>query len=283
MEAGLYIVATPIGNMADITGRAVEVLGAVSVIACEDTRVTAKLLQRNGLKTPMLRYDEHSAGRARPKIMQRLTAGEAVALVSDAGTPLISDPGYRLVEAALEAGVKVIPVPGASAVLAALAASGLPTDRFLFAGFLPSKQGKRRSELAELAGIPATLVFLESPRRLAASLTDMAEILGPRPAAVARELTKRYEEFRRGGLDELAADYASEDAPKGEIVLVVGPPGDEAPAFDLDAALTDALADHSVREAAALVAAKSGLAKRTVYARALELKAGARTVPGDDV
>jgi len=275
LEPGLYIVATPIGNMGDISARAVEVLGGASLIACEDTRVTVKLLQRHGLKTPMLRYDEHSAGRARPKIMERLGDGEIVALVSDAGTPLISDPGYKLVEAALEAGIAVIPIPGASAVLAALAASGLPTDRFMFAGFLPSKQGKRRSELAELATIPATLVLMESPRRLAASLADMADLLGPRPAAVARELTKRYEEFRRGQLGDLAAAYADEDSPKGEIVVVVGPPGGDAPAFDLDAILTAALADYSVREAAALVAAKSGLPKRTVYARALELKAEA--------
>jgi len=275
LEPGLYIVATPIGNMADISARALEVLGAASIIACEDTRVTAKLLQRHGLKTPMLRYDEHSAGRARPRIMDRLGAGEVVALVSDAGTPLISDPGYKLVEAALEAGIEIIPIPGASAVLAALAGSGLPTDRFLFAGFLPSKQGKRRTELAELAAVPATLVLLESPRRLAASLADMADVLGPRPAAVARELTKRYEEFRRGKLDDLAAAYAAEDSPKGEIVVVVGPPGGDAPVFDLDAALTAILPDHSVREAAALVAAKSGLPKRTVYARALELKAEA--------
>jgi 16S rRNA (cytidine1402-2'-O)-methyltransferase len=250
------------------------VLRDAHVIACEDTRVSAKLVRHFGLSTPLLRYDEHSARRARPQLMKRLEAGEAVALISDAGTPLVSDPGYKLVRDAIDAGINVTPLPGASSVLAALAVSGLPTDRFMFCGFLPPKQGARKKELGLLAAVDATLIILESPRRLAASLKDMSAVLGPRPAAVARELTKLYEEVRRGTLDDLTGDYASEENPKGEIVVVVAPPEGGYEAVDLDGLLDEALKHHSVREAAALVAGQTGLPKRRVYSRALELTKG---------
>ncbi len=268
---GLYIVATPIGNMGDITARAVEIMQGAAVIACEDTRVTAKLLVRHGLSTPLVRYDEHSAPRSRPKLLQRLQAGEAVALVSDAGTPLISDPGYKLVAEAIDLGITVYPIPGASSVMAALSVAGLPTDRFMFAGFLPPKQGKRRAALVELADIKATLVLLESPKRLAAALADMALVLGPRPAVVARELTKFYEQVRRAGLDELARTYAEEETPKGEIVVVVGPPDGSGEVVDVAAMLKLELETHSVKEATALVTARTGLPRKTVYAEALIL------------
>ena len=280
---GLHIVATPIGNLGDITLRAIKTLSGVDVIACEDTRVTAKLLAAHGIATPMTPYHEHNAARAGPRLIRRLESGESVALVSDAGTPLISDPGFRLVGAAHDAGIAVTTEPGPSAPLAALVLSGLPTDRFLFAGFLPTKQTARRRVLAEFAGIAATLVFMESPRRLAAALADMAEMLGPRDAAVAREMTKLHEELRRGRLDALAEHYLSAGPPKGEAVVVVGPPG--APVADddaaLDARLVAALATMSVRDAAAAVAAASGRARREVYGRALELSASA-TADQDD-
>ncbi len=268
---GLYIVATPIGNMGDITARAVEIMQGAAVIACEDTRVTAKLLVRHGLSTPLVRYDEHSAPRSRPKLLQRLQAGEVVALVSDAGTPLISDPGYKLEAEAIDLGITVYPIPGACSVMAALSVAGLPTDRFMFAGFLPPKQGKRRAALVELASIEATLVLLESPKRLAAALADMALVLGPRPAVVARELTKFFEEVRRAGLDELARTYAEEDTPRGEIVVVIGPPDGSGEAVDVAAMLKLELETHSVKEATALVTARTGLPRKTVYAEALIL------------
>ncbi len=252
--------------MADLSLRAIEVLGAADVIACEDTRVTGKLLARHGITTPRLSYHEHNAARVRPQLLRRLSAGQAVALVSDAGTPLISDPGYKLVRATIEAGLPVTAVPGASAVLAALTLSGLPTDRFLFAGFLASRGARRRRELKDLAAIEATLVVLESARRLPATLADMA---------AARELTKRFEEVRRAPLPELARHYAAEGAPKGEVVIVVAPPGprtlDEAAA---EAMLREALRTMGTREAAAQVAAASGIPRRRLYGRALELRKG---------
>lgn len=270
---GLHVVATPIGNLGDITLRALDVLGGVELIACEDTRVTGKLLAAYGLSTTMTPYHEHNAERARPKLIERLEAGAAVALVSDAGTPLVSDPGYKLVRAAIAAGIPVYAVPGASAVLAGLALSGLPTDRFLWAGFLPQKAAPRKKALAELASVPATLVLFETAPRLAAALADMAEILGERPAAVARELTKLYEEVRRGSLAELARHYREAGPPKGELVVVVAPPGevgapDEAA---LDRLIEDALRRASLRDAAEAVAAATGLPRRRVYARALAL------------
>ncbi|MEO5336703.1 MAG: 16S rRNA (cytidine(1402)-2'-O)-methyltransferase [Magnetospirillum sp. WYHS-4] len=275
MPPGLYAVATPIGNAGDITLRALEVLRTVDAIACEDTRVTARLLAIHGIRRPLLAYHEHNAERARPQIVRRLQEGESLALVSDAGTPLVSDPGYKLVRACHEAGIAVNALPGPSSVLTALVLAGLPTDRFLFAGFLPNRSTARRKALAELAAIPATLVLMESPSRLPASLADMALVLGDREAAVTRELTKLFEEVRRGGLADLAAHYAEAGPPKGEVTVVIGPPSGEreAPAADdLDGWLRDAMAELSVRDAADRVAGISDLPRRQVYARALELK-----------
>lgn len=274
MEPGLYVVATPIGNLRDITLRAVDVLRGVDLVLAEDTRVTRKLLDAHGISPRITSYHDHNAAAVRPRVIALLAEGRRVALVSDAGTPLISDPGYKLVEAALEAGAKVIPIPGPSALLAALVASGLPSDRFLFAGFLPAKAGARRRALAELAGVPATLIFYEGASRLPESLADMAEVFGPRRAAVARELTKRFEEVRRGALPELTASYSA--PPKGEVVVVVGPPPEpEAPEEAvLDAALKAALAELPVKGAAAQVAEQFGIPRKEAYARALALKAG---------
>ena len=224
LAPGLHLVATPIGNLRDTTLRALEVLAAADVIACEDTRVTRKLIDHYGITTPLTPYHDHNAAEARPKLIARLAAGDAVALVSDAGTPLVSDPGFKLVRAAHEAGHAVTAVPGASAALAALAVAGLPTDRFFFEGFLPAKSGQRQARIAELARIPATLVLFETGPRLAAALADLAEGLGPREAAVCRELTKLHEEVRRGDLAALAAHYEAADEPRGEIVLVIAPP-----------------------------------------------------------
>ncbi len=269
------MVATPIGNLADISLRALDVLAKADLVACEDTRTTRKLLTAHGIAAKLTAYHDHNAARVRPKLMERLECGGAVALVSDAGTPLISDPGYKLVAAAAEANVTVTAVPGASAALAALTVSGLPSDRFLFAGFLPNKSGARRRALAELAPVPASLVIYESARRLPAALADMAEVLGPRPAAVARELTKLHEEVRRGTLPALAEHYQAAGPPKGEVVVVVGPPGPDAAAAPdaeaLDAQLRNALGHASLRDAVAAVAEATGLPRKQVYARALEL------------
>lgn len=274
LEAGLHIVATPIGNMGDITLRALEVLRAADVIACEDTRVFAKLARHYAVTAPTIAYSDATQDAAEPRVLRALAEGKRVALVSDAGMPLISDPGYRLVRAALAGGHAVTCAPGASSVPVALALSGLPTDRFYFAGFLPSRAAERRRAIVEAAGVPGTLVFFEAPHRLAASLGDLAELLGPRPAAVARELTKLFEEVRRAPLDQLAAHYAAQPGVKGEIAIVVGPPGEDAPpaARDVDAALRTAMQNASVRDAAAEVAARLGLQRREVYARALQLK-----------
>ena len=272
----LTIVATPIGNLGDISRRAVESLAHADLVACEDTRVTAKLLSAYDIHTPMIAYHEHNAARVRPLLLERLRAGQVVALVSDAGTPLISDPGYRLVEAVIEEGLAVTAAPGASALLTALVLSGLPSDRFLFAGFLPPKGAARRTGIRELAAVPPTLIFYEAPSRVAATLADLHSVLGNRLGAVARELTKLFEEVRRGSLEELAAFYAAAPTPKGEIVIVVGPPRAGSPAEHdetaLDRALEAALAGHSVSEAAALVAAETGLPRRVLYARALQLR-----------
>lgn len=274
MAPGLYVVATPIGNLGDITLRAIETLKNADLIACEDTRTTGVLLARHAIATPTTPYHEHNAAEARPRLIRRLKAGERIALVSDAGTPLVSDPGFKLVEAALEAGASVTTCPGPSAVIAALSVAGLPTDRFLMAGFLPARAAARRTALQQIRAIEATLVFLEAPHRLAESLGDMVAVLGPRPAAVARELTKRFEEVRRAPLDQLATHYADAGAPKGEIVVVIGPPDDATMAPDhagIDARLRALLETHRVGEAAALLAAETGLPRRTLYARALEL------------
>ncbi len=273
---GLYIVATPIGNAADITLRALDILTRADVIACEDTRVTGKLLKMHGIQHgKLISYHEHNASRAGPRLMEHLNSGEIVALVSDAGTPMINDPGYRLAELCRDAGIPVQAAPGASAVTNALVLAGLPTDRFMYCGFAPPKQGKRRTWLGDIAQTNATLVFLESPQRLAASLADMADILGARPACVLREMTKMFEEARHGTLDELARHYESEGAPKGEVTLVVGAPeAAGAPdAGDIDARLRTLLQTDSVREASSRVAAETGIARRDAYNRALAIKA----------
>jgi 16S rRNA (cytidine1402-2'-O)-methyltransferase len=274
---GLYLVATPIGNMGDVTLRAIETLRGADVIACEDTRVTSKLMARLGLERTLTPYHEHNADRAGPQLLARLREGKVVALVSDAGTPLVSDPGFRLVQSCHAEGLAVTAVPGASATLTALQLSGLPAERWLFGGFLPSKGTARRQALRELEAVPATLVLFESPNRLPESLADMAAVLGPRPAAVTRELTKRHEEVVRGALPDLAARYAERGPPKGEVVVVIGPPDEAAPASadDLDGRLEAAVAaGASLKDAAALVAAETGHPRREVYARALKLFRG---------
>jgi len=272
LNPGLYVVATPIGNLNDMTARAVAVLRGVDMIACEDTRVTGALLHRFGIRTPMAAYHDHNAAQMRPKLLTQLQAGERIALVSDAGTPLISDPGYKLVRACADAGIVVVPIPGPSAMLAALVTAGLPTDRVLFAGFLPQKPGARRADILELKDLRATLVFYESAPRLAETLSDLTTVLGARPAAVCRELTELYEEVRRGSLDELAAAYAREGSPKGEIVIVVGGAIDSAAtADDIDAALRRALATMTVRDAADAVAEAFQEPRRRIYQRALAL------------
>ncbi len=273
LAPGLYLVATPIGNIADITLRALSVLAAADLVACEDTRVSRKLLAHYAIATERVPYHEHNAETMRPKLIARLEGGARVALVSDAGTPLVSDPGFKLVREALARGISVTSVPGASAPLAALVLSGLPCERFFFAGFLPPKGEARRRALVELRAVPATLVFFESAPRLAASLADMAAVLGDRPAAAARELTKLYEEVRRAPLAELAAHYREAGPPKGELVLLVGPPAaaEEASAAAIDAALTAALARLSIKDAAAAVAGALSLPRRAVYQRALAL------------
>jgi len=283
LAPGLHVVATPIGNLGDITVRALETLAGADVIACEDTRISRRLLERYGIATPLVPYHDHNGASARPKLLARLEAGERVALISDAGTPLLSDPGYKLVVEAAAAGHTVHPLPGASALLAALVAAGLPTDCFLFDGFLPPKSGQRRNRIAALAQVPGTLVFYETGPRLAESLADLAHTLGPRPAAVCRELTKAFEEVRRGDLAALAATYAEAEPPKGEIVLVVGPPLEEAAGDDaVDEALRQALAERSLKDAVAAVTAVTGRPKRDVYARALALSSAAGRDGADD-
>jgi 16S rRNA (cytidine1402-2'-O)-methyltransferase len=274
VDPALYLVATPIGNLADVTLRALQVLAAADIVACEDTRVTRILLQRYGIGARPVAYHEHNAERAGPRLVAALTGGKSVALVSDAGTPLVSDPGYRLVEQALAAGINVVPVPGASAPLAALVASGLPSDSFLFAGFLPVKDKARRDRLAALKDVPATLLFFESPRRLAGALEAAADVLGPhRPAAVCRELTKVYEEVRRLPLGELAAHYARLDTVKGEIVVVIGPPQAQPASMDeAEALLRELLQELSPGQAATEAARRTGLPRRQLYQRLLEMK-----------
>ena len=274
LEPGLYVVATPIGNLRDITLRALDVLAGCDLLLAEDTRVTGKLLAAYGLSKTMLRYDEHAAERARPRIMAALEQGQSVAQVSDAGTPLVSDPGFRLVKEVIAAGHRVFPIPGPSAALAALTLAGLPTDRFLFTGFPPPKSAARRTFLADVANIHATLIFYESGPRLRASLTDMAAVFGDREAAVARELTKLFETTVRGTLSVLASDPRL-DAPKGEIVILVGPGVEQAStAEDADTALADALTRLPPGEAASEVARALGLNRRDLYKRAMALKDG---------
>jgi 16S rRNA (cytidine1402-2'-O)-methyltransferase len=274
LAAGLYLVATPIGNLGDITLRGLETLAGADLIACEDTRVTGKLLERYGIKVPLTPYHEHNAATARPKLLQRLQAGAAVALVSDAGTPLISDPGYKLVRAAQADGHAVTAVPGASAVLAALAVAGLPTDRFFFEGFLPPKQTARRDRIVALKRIPATLVLFETGPRLSSALADLAGAMGAREAAICRELTKLHEEIRRDTLAALAAHYAEGGEIRGEFVVVIAPPDENAEAAsaeDIDDLLRKTLEKTSLKDAVASVADATGQPRRDIYRRALEL------------
>jgi 16S rRNA (cytidine1402-2'-O)-methyltransferase len=274
LESGLHLVATPIGNLRDITLRALEVLAAADVIACEDTRVTRKLLDHYGITTPLTPYHEHNAAVARPKLLERMVAGEVVALVSDAGTPLISDPGFKLVRAVHEAGQFVSALPGPSATLTALSVAGLPTDRFFFEGFLPAKEGQRRSRIAELAHIQATLVLFETGPRIARTLSDLADGLENREAAICRELTKLHEEVRRGDLPTLARDYVEGAETRGEFVIVIGPPAADAGRAedqDVDGLLRRVLKRASVKDAVSEVAAATGRPRREVYQRALVL------------
>lgn len=272
---GLHIVATPIGNLGDITLRALKTLAGADRVAAEDTRHSGRLLAHFGIDVPMLRYDEHRAAAQRPKILAALAEGAAIALVSDAGTPLISDPGFRLVAEVRAAGHAVHAIPGPSAVIAALSVAGLPTDAFFFGGFLPAKAAARRTRLEALAAVPATLAFYEAPHRLAETLAAMHAALGPRPAAVARELTKRFETVVDGPLDDLATRFAAEET-KGEIVILVAPP-DDAPMSEADARtlLAEALTRMPASAAAAEVARRTGLARRDLYAIAMALKADA--------
>ena len=272
LDPGLYIVATPIGNLGDLSPRAADVLARADVIAVEDSRVTAGLLRHIGVKRPMTPYHDHNAEGVRPGLIARM-GREAVALVSDAGTPLISDPGFKLVRDARAAGRLVVTIPGPCAAVAALTLAGLPTDRFLFAGFLPPKEKARAEAIREIAALRATLVFYESGPRLAACLTTLASELGDREAAVTREITKRFEEAVTGALSHLAARYA-DAPPKGEIVIVVAPPGEAPPATadDADAALAEALTRLPASKAAGEVAKALGLDRRDLYARALEMK-----------
>jgi len=271
--AGLHLVATPIGNLGDITLRALQTLAGVDAIACEDTRITRRLTERYGIAAELTPYHEHNAATARPKILERLAQGAAIALVSDAGTPLISDPGFKLVREACAAGHAVTALPGPSSVLTALSVAALPTDRFFFEGFLPAKETARRTRLSELARIDATLVLFESGNRVQDTLADLAEIMGAREAAICRELTKLHEEVTRGSLAELARTADALET-RGEFVLVIGPPTADAQTFTddaLDNLLRDQLRDHSVKDAVAHAVELSGRPRREVYARALEL------------
>ena len=281
LAAGLYLVATPIGNLGDLSFRALRILRSVAVIACEDTRVTAKLCQAYGVKTRRIRFDDHQAPAARQRLLAQIKAGQAVALVSDAGSPLVSDPGQELVREAVTQGIRIEVIPGASAVLTALLASGLPTQPFAFCGFVPRQNSQRRKDLSAVKDFPGTLVFFESPHRVAASLSAMAEVLGDRAAVVARELTKIYEEYRRGSLMELAEQLAVGTPLKGECVILVAPPVLEAVTYteaELDRLLHQSLQRMSLRDAVQSLAEASGIPRRRLFSRALELQAEAAKV-----
>ncbi len=265
LAPGLYVVSTPIGNLGDISLRAIAVLARADAVLCEDTRHSRTLLSHFGIGTPARPYHEHNAAKERPRVLADLTAGQRIALISDAGTPLVSDPGWKLVRDAIDAGHRVEALPGASATLTALAVGGLPTDAFLFAGFLPPKSVGRRARIAELSAVPATLVFFEAPSRVAEAIADLAAVLGPRPAALARELTKLHEEVRRAPLDQLAAELDGV-AIKGEAVILVGPPQEAAVTDDaISARLVPALEEMSLRDAAKAVADALGVPKSRVY------------------
>jgi 16S rRNA (cytidine1402-2'-O)-methyltransferase len=273
LSPGLYVVATSIGNLGDITLRALETLAAADLVACEDTRITQKLLERYRIRAAMTPYHDHNAAAARPAILRRLAEGKTVALVSDAGTPLISDPGFKLVRAAQAAGHRVFAVPGASSVLAALCVAGLPTDRFYFAGFLPPKPSARAARIDEFANLSATIVVFEAGSRIAETLADLAERLGARETVICRELTKLHEEVRPGTLAEQATHYGGEVERRGEFVIAIGPSKDApAEAADIDALLRSALANSSTKEAVDAVVGATGESRRYVYRRAIALK-----------
>ncbi len=273
LAAGLYLTATPIGHARDISLRALDVLARVDQIAAEDTRVTAKLLAIHGVSKPLTPYNDHNAAKERPRLIEKLKRGARIALVSDAGTPLVSDPGFKLARAAIAEGIAVHAVPGASAVLTGLCLSGLPSDRFLFAGFLPSKSGERRTALEELKSVRATLIFFESTQRLGDTLADMLALWGPREAAVARELTKLHEEVRRGSLAELAEHYAAAGAPKGEVTLLVGPPPQvEADLVKIEEALALALPFMPLKAASDMIAGLTGAPRKQIYELGLKKK-----------
>lgn len=275
LSPGLYLTATPIGNLGDITLRALATLAAADAILCEDTRNTGKLLERYGIRAPLRAYHDHNASKVRPALLAELKAGKAFALVSDAGTPLINDPGYKLATEAIAEGIKVEMLPGASAPVMALALSGLPSDRFLFAGFLPPKSAARRTRLTELSTIPATLIFFDTAPRIEATLIDIAAVLPGRTVAVARELTKLYEEVLRGSPETVIETITARGGLKGEITLVISPPPEDAGQLspeEIDAKLMEAMSRTSLSQAAAEIAGTLGLPKRELYARALELK-----------
>jgi 16S rRNA (cytidine1402-2'-O)-methyltransferase len=284
LAPGLYLVATPIGNLGDITLRALQTLAAAELIACEDTRVSRKLLEHYGIAAPTTAYHDHNAAAVRPALLKRIADGAAVALISDAGTPAISDPGFKLVREAREQGLAVFALPGASSVLTALVASGLPTDHFLFEGFLPAKATQRRDRIGELSRIPATLVLFESGPRIAATLADLAAALGVREAAICRELTKLHEEVRRASLPDLAEHYAGDAETRGEFVIVIAPPGEAAApgADEIDNLIRAALARVSVKDAVGEIVAATGLPRRDVYKRTLELAKEQSGEHGDD-
>jgi 16S rRNA (cytidine1402-2'-O)-methyltransferase len=281
---GLYVVATPIGNLGDITVRALEILAGVDFIACEDTRITRRLMERYGISAPLRTYHEHNAADARPKMLESLAQGQSVALVSDAGTPLISDPGFKLVREVCAAGHAVTALPGPSSVLAAMSVAALPTDRFFFEGFLPPRQSARRARLTELARIDATLVLFEAGNRVQETVRDLSLVMRSRDVAICRELTKLHEEVTRGTIGELA-DHAPELDARGEFVLVIGPPAETSSpvsADELDAMLRRQLEQGSVKDAVSHVVEMSGLPRRQVYARALELAENLRGHDGED-
>ena len=271
--AGLYIVATPIGNFGDITLRALDILRIADLICCEDTRVSGNLLAHYGIKKPLLSYNDHNAGERRPEIFAAIENGKRVALISDAGTPLVSDPGYKLVREALDRGFFVTTLPGASSVLSALCLSGLPSDQFFFGGFLPTKTEALKKHIANLATIPATLIFFESARRLKETLAILQEILSDRQAAIVREITKLYEESRRGKLSELLANIQQKGVPKGEVVIVIAPPQDAEiiANHNIESQLALLLKSHSVKEAATILAEQTGMSRKELYAKALRI------------
>ena len=271
---GLFIVPTPIGNLRDITLRALDVLGGVNLIACEDTRITSRLLNAYEIKTPMAAYHEHNAQQIKPRLLKQIKNGKSIALVSDAGTPLVSDPGFKLVRSVIDSGFPLTVLPGPSAPITGIVAAGLPTDRFLFAGFPPPRQKARQTFFQEFIACPTSLIFFESAKRLARSLRDMETVFGDREAAIARELTKKFEEIQRGTLATLVEFYGARPTPKGEIVVIIDPPSQKVPPSRelIDAEITSALAELGVKSAAEYVSGALGLPRREIYQRALKLR-----------